>query len=142
MRVMRVLSLVAGIALLVTGLASTVGRRADVAEARDQRLETSAELLTEQLDAAITRATAALGVATSSTTIERLADAIGLPVCAATAAARACTSEIERLAPQASVDAAAVAARGQPAPVVVAVPDSLRAVVALDQGGRVLLVAA
>src|SRR5215216_3164618 len=104
MRVMRVLSLVAGIALLVTGLASTVGRRADVAEARDQRLETSAELLTEQLDAAITRATAA---------------------------ARACTSEIERLAPQASVDAAAVAARGQPAPVVVAVPDSLRAVVAL-----------
>ena len=139
---MRVLSLVAGIALLVTGLASTIGRRADVADARDQRLETTADLLTEQLDATVSRATAALGVATTDTTIERLAAAIALPVCVVAAGDRACTSDIDRIVPRVSADAAVVAARGQPDPVASVVPDSLGAVVALDQGTRVLVVAA
>ncbi len=116
---MRVLSLVAGIALLVTGLASTIGRRADVGDARDQRLETTADLLTEQLDATVTRVDRRAGVATPDTTIERLAAAIGLSVCAVTDRSTArCTSDIERLVPGASADAAVAAARGQPDPVV------------------------
>ena len=139
---MRVLSLVAGIALLVTGLASTIESRRDVADARDERLESTADLLTEQLDATVTRATAALGVATADTTIERLAGAVGLPVCAVADGDRACTSDIVRLVPQRSVDAAVEAAAGHADPVAVVVPDSLRAVVALDQGERVVLVAA
>ena len=139
---MRVLSFVAGIVLLVTGLASIVGRRADVSDARDQRLETTADLLAEQLDATVTRATAALGVATADTTIERLADAIGLPVCAITGSARTCTTPVDRIVPQTSVDEAVAAALGQPDPVALVVPDSLRLVVAADQDERTLLVTA
>ena len=44
--------------------------------------------------------------------------------------------------PRVSVDAAVAATRGQPDPVASVVPDSLGAVVALDQGTRVLVVAA
>src|SRR6185295_18932864 len=106
MRVMRVLSLVAGIALLVTGLASTIGRRAEVGQSRDRQLETSAELLTEQLAGLVTRATAALGVAAADTTVERLGDATALPVCALTDGDRECTTDIDRLVPPGSADAA------------------------------------
>ena len=43
-RFMRVVSLIAGITLLATGIAALIGRRADVGAERDRRLETTAEL--------------------------------------------------------------------------------------------------
>ena len=73
---MRVVSLVAGIALLVTGLAVAIGRRAEVGATRDQRLESSAELLTEQLDATVARVDRRARPSPPPTRpIERLADA-------------------------------------------------------------------
>ena len=120
MRFMRVVSLVAGITLLVTGLAGLLGRRAEVGRARDQRLESSAELVTARLDATVARITAAMAVATPDTPVELLADALAMPVCAVppTAAPRRCSSTSFDLAPDDAVTAALDAAAGQPAPVV------------------------
>ena len=79
---MRVVSLIAGITLLATGIAAVIGRRADVGEERDRRLETTAELLVAQLDATIARIGAVLTVATPETDVATIGDALALPVCA------------------------------------------------------------
>ena len=142
MSVMRVLSLVAGIVLVVTALASTTGRRADAGAARDRQLESTADLLVEQLDATVGRAAAALGVATVDTPIERIADAAGLPVCSVVDGHRACTTDVAGLVPLASFDAVLDAAGAERGPVAAVVPGTLHLAVAIDQGERQLVVAA
>ena len=148
MRWTRVISLVAGITLLVIGLAALLGRRAEVRNERDQRLASSAELVTARLDATVARITAALAVATPETPVDLLADALAMPVCAVDDdGAGACSSTSFDLAPDAAVTAAIDAASGQPAPVVLVAPppgdDGPPGVlVAVDQGERALLAAA
>jgi hypothetical protein len=61
---------------------------------------------------------------------------------AITAGDRTRTVDVSLLLPHGSVDAPVAAASGRPAQVVGVVPGSLRAVVALDQSGRTLLVVA
>jgi diguanylate cyclase (GGDEF)-like protein len=139
MRVMRVLSLVAGVALIVSGLASWLGRRADLGAERDRRLETSAELLTTQLDASVARITAAFAVATEATAVDQLADALAVPVCEVTLTGRACSSDVSRQVPGATFSAAVDAAAREPRPVVLPVPHALRVVVAVGQGERRLI---
>ena len=85
MRFMRVISLVAGITLLAIGSAALLGRRAEVARERDQRLEASADLVTAELDATIARITAAMASPPPETPVGQLADALAMPVCAVTA---------------------------------------------------------
>ncbi len=138
---MRVLSFVAGIALVVTALASLIGRRHDVGVERDRRLETTADLLTEQLDATVARATAALAVSSAAVPIERLADAVGLPVCEVRGTARACTSDVGAIVPAAAFASTVTAAAGQPVAVAAVVPGSLGGAVALDQVTRTVVVA-
>jgi diguanylate cyclase (GGDEF)-like protein len=139
MRVMRALCLVAGVALIVSGLASLVGRLADLGAERDRRLQTSAELLTTQLDASVARITAAFAVATAATTVDELADALAVPVCEATAAGRACSSDVSRQVPGETFSVATDAASREARPVVLPVPHALRVVVAARQGERRLL---
>ena len=148
MRFMRVISLVAGITLLGIGLAALLGRRAEVARERDQRLEANADLVTVELDAAIARIVAAMAVATPDTAVDLLADALAMPVCAvAEDGAWTCSATSFDLAPDDAVTAALGAAAGQPAPVVFVAPrpggDAPAGVlVAADQGDRTLLAAA
>ena len=148
MRFMRVISLVAGITLLGIGLAALLGRRAEVARERDQRLEASADLVTVELEAAIARIVAAMAVATPETSVDQLADALAMPVCAlAEDGAGTCSAASIDLAPDEAVTAALDAAAGQPAPVaLVATPPGSDApagvLVAADQGERTLLAAA
>jgi diguanylate cyclase (GGDEF)-like protein len=139
MRVMRVLSLVAGVALIVSGLASLLGRRADLGAERDRRLETSAELVTTQLDASVSRITAAFAVATGATTVDQLADALAVPVCELTPSGRACSSDMSRLVPEATFTAAGDAAARGSKPVVLPVPHAMRVAVAARQGERRLV---
>jgi diguanylate cyclase (GGDEF)-like protein len=147
MRFMRVVSLVAGITLLVTGLAGLLGRRAEVGRERDQRLESSAELVTAQLDATIARITASMAVATPATPVEQLADALAMPVCAvADGGAARCSASSSELAPDAAVTTALDAAAGEPTPVVLVTPPrgsrgAAGILVAADQGERTLLAA-
>jgi diguanylate cyclase (GGDEF)-like protein len=131
---MRVLSLVAGIALIVTGLATLIGRRHQVGADRDRRLETSADLVSTKLDATIARIAAVLAVATPDTPVGRLADALGLPVCAV-GDERGCPSGTTRIVPF-------PAAAGQPGSVVLVVSNSQHVVVAADRDGRRLVVPA
>ncbi len=148
MRLMRVISLVAGITLLAIGLAALLGRRAEVARERDQRLESSADLVTAELDATIARITAAMAVSTVDTPVEQLAGALGMPVCAVDETGTgACSSTSFDLAPDDAVTAALDAAAGQPAPVVLVAPapgsdGPAGVLVASDQGARTLLAAA
>jgi hypothetical protein len=148
MRFMRVISLVAGITLLAIGLAALLGRRAEVARERDQRLEASADLVTAELDATIARITAAMAVATPETPVEQLADALAMPVCAVTAdGSGTCSATSFDLAPDDAVTAALDAASGAPAPVVLVAPapgtdGPAGVLVAADQGDRTLLAAA
>ncbi|MET0145935.1 MAG: GGDEF domain-containing protein [Ilumatobacteraceae bacterium] len=148
---MRVVSLIAGIALLATGLASILGRRADVGHERDRRLESAAQMVAAQLDAGIARIDAVLAVSTVLTPVDVIGDALALPVCSvpatAGATATACSAG-EPLAADASAVAAALAASrpGEPAVVVAAAdgrPDGPadHVVVAVDQGERQLYVA-
>ena len=68
---MRVVSLIAGITLLVTGIAGArSGAATEVGDERDRRLETTAELTAAQLDATIARISAVLAVATPDTDVE------------------------------------------------------------------------
>ena len=140
MRFMRVISLVAGITLLGIGLAALLGRRAEVARERDQRLEANADLVTVEFDAAIARIVAAMAVATPDTPVDLLADALAMPVCAvAEDGAGTCSATSFDLAPDDAVTAALDAAEGQPAPVVfvASLPGSdapAGVLVAADQG--------
>jgi len=148
MRFMRVISLVAGITLLAIGSAALLGRRAEVARERDQRLEASADLVTAELDATIARITAAMAVATPETPVGHLADALAMPVCAVTSdGSGTCSATSFDLAPDDAVTAALDAASGAPAPVVLVAPapgtdGPAGVLVAADQGDRTLLAAA
>jgi diguanylate cyclase (GGDEF)-like protein len=142
---MRVVSLVAGITLLATGVAALFGRRAEVGEERDQRLETAAELVTTQLDATVARIGAVLAVAGPDAAVAAIGDALALPVCSTVAGGTTCSTG----SPAADDDAvtAAVGASAQlgvPVAVVAAAGDGSaeRVVVAVDQGERQLYVTA
>ena len=75
--------------------------------------------MTVELDAAIARIVAAMAVATPDTSVELLADALAMPVCAvAEDGAATCSATSFDLAPDDAVTAALDAADGQPAPVV------------------------
>lgn len=143
---MRVVSLIAGITLLATGIAAIIGRRADVGEERDRRLETTAELVTAQLDATIARIAAVLTVAAPDTDVGAIDDALALPVCAIVDGGATCSTGSTE-----SVDDGAVAAaleassrRGVPAVLVASEDDEPadQVVVAVDQGARRLYVTA
>ncbi len=138
---MRVLSLVAGVALVVTGLATLVGRRHELGAERDRRVETAADLVTSQLDATVARIAAVLAVATPDTPAERIADALGLAVCVVDDD-RSCPPNISPIVPATSLAAALAAAARQPEPVVVVVPNSQRVLIAADRDGRRLVVPA
>ena len=119
MRFMRVISLVAGITLLGSGWPRCSAGAPRSARERDQRLEASADLVTVELDATIARIAAAMAVATPDTSVELLADALAMPVCAvAEDGAGTCSATSFDLAPDDAVTAALDAAEGQPAPVV------------------------
>jgi diguanylate cyclase (GGDEF)-like protein len=136
---MRVLSLVAGIALIVTGMATLVVRHHEVGVERDRRLETAADVVTNQLDATVARVASVLAVASPNTPVGRLADALGLPVCAV-GDERDCSSDISRTVPPAAFASVLAAAAGQPGPVALVVPNSQHIVVAAEQDGRRLIV--
>lgn len=140
-------SLVAGITLLVTGLASLLERRAEVGDERDQRLEVSAELIAGRLDATVARITAAMAVATADTPLELLADALATPVCVVDDDGPvSCSAASPAVASGATITIAVTAASGQPVPVVVATAGAADrpagATVASDQGDRTILAAA
>lgn len=143
MRFMRVVSLVAGITLLAAGIASLIGRRAEVGEERDRRLESSASLLTAQLDATIGRLAAALTVATADTPLDRLADAVAGPVCSVTDGVWSCSSSsAEALADQDTAVSTLDAAGRNAGPVVVVDSVSGRVLVAADHGARRIIATA
>lgn len=145
---MRVVSLVAGITLLVTGIAGLLGRRAEMAEERDERLAAAADMVASRLDATIARITAALAVATDETSVDVLAEALRMPVCAVGAGGDgACASTSFDLAPDDAVTEALTAAEGRSAPVVLVAPapgstGPAGALVAVDLGARRVLAAA
>ena len=142
---MRVVSLIAGITLLATGIAAVIGLRGDVGEERDRRLETSAELLVAQLDATIARIGAVLTVATPETDVATIGDALALPVCAIVSGTSSCSTGSPAAADDGAVAAALEASsrRGVPA-VAVAAEDGTadHVVVGVEQGARRLYVVA
>ncbi len=140
MRLTRVVSLVAGITLLATGVAALLGRREDIGAERDRRLESTAALVAARLDATVGRITAALTVAGTDSPIERVAGAVAVPVCSLTATASICSSDVHELVEPDRLVPVVDAAAGQAAPI--AVVDNAganRVAVAADQGGRVLV---
>jgi diguanylate cyclase (GGDEF)-like protein len=134
---MRVASLIAGIALVVTGFAGVVGRRAERRADRDRILENTAALVAAQLDATVARAGAVLAVATPETAVGRLATVLALPVCGLSDAGRTCSvaAAVDERAVGRAVEAAA---SGDPAVVVVPGNPADTVVVAVDQGARQL----
>jgi diguanylate cyclase (GGDEF)-like protein len=137
---MRVVSLIAGITLLATGIAGLLGRRDQLGTERDRQLATTAELTAAQLDETLTRISAVLTVATAATDVQQLGDALRLPVCAVAAGASTCSAPAE--APAAAASAALDAAAGAGRPVFVVAPapgaPATDVVVAIDQGERLL----
>lgn len=81
MRFIRVASLVAGVVLLLTGIADVIGRRAELAESRDRALESAAALAAARTDAGIARIAAVLAIAPADTTVEQLAALLGAATC-------------------------------------------------------------
>ena len=79
---MRVVSLIAGITLLATGIAAVIARRGDRGAERDARREKSAEMLVAHRDATIAPIGAVLTVATPETHRATIGDAHALPGCA------------------------------------------------------------
>ncbi|MET0324996.1 MAG: GGDEF domain-containing protein, partial [Ilumatobacteraceae bacterium] len=145
---MRVVSLIAGITLLATGIAALVGRRAEIGRERDRGLETTAELIAGRLDDTITRVGSVLTVATAQTPIGDLGDALALPVCSESGGIPTCSAGPSVPTDVASVADALAASVRQGVPVVVVAQDPEPAdgtgdhvVVAVDQGSRRLYAA-
>ena len=67
--------------MLLTGLSSWVARRADARDDRHQALELAASVTAVRVDAAVNRAATTLAFADDDVDVDRLADAIGVPVC-------------------------------------------------------------
>jgi diguanylate cyclase (GGDEF)-like protein len=101
-----------------------------------------------QLDATIARITAAMAVATPATSVDLLADALAMPVCAVGEdGGGSCSATSFDLAPDETVTAALDAAASQPVPVVLVAPapgsrGPAGVLVASHQGDRTLLAAA
>ena len=135
---MRVVSLIAGITLLATGIAGLLGRRDQIGAERDRVLATTAELTTATLDETVARVSAVLTVAPADADVHQLAGALALPVCAVDANGSTCSSPTN--VPAGDVQAALAAATGAGRPVVVvatpAVAPAAEVVVAIDQGER------
>ena len=137
---MRVVSLIAGITLLVTGIAALLGRREQLGDERDRQLATTAELTAAQLDETLARISAVLTVATPATDVGELGEALALPVCAVEAGRTSCSSPAGPTDPGVETALAASTGAGRPV-VVVAAQDGAPAadvVVAIDQGTRQL----
>jgi diguanylate cyclase (GGDEF)-like protein len=73
--------LLVGAAVLLTGLSSWIARRADERDDRHQALELAASVAAVRVDAAVNRAATTLAFAGDDVDVDRLADAIGVPVC-------------------------------------------------------------
>ena len=123
--------------MLLTGLSSWVARRADARDDRHQALELAASVTAVGVDAAVNRAATTLAFAGDDVDVDRLADAIGVPVCRdgvrsecarpAAAAADESTDAFQEPATERAEALAAAASReaGRPgAAVVVADPPS------------------
>ena len=89
---MRVVSLIAGITLVVAGIAGLLGRRDQLGAERDRQLATTAELTAAQFDETLARISAVLTVATADTDVDQLGSVLGLPVCAVDANGAICSS--------------------------------------------------
>ncbi|MET0579726.1 MAG: GGDEF domain-containing protein [Ilumatobacteraceae bacterium] len=144
---MRVVSLIAGITLLATGIAALVGRRAEVGQERDRGLEAAAELLVGRLDDTVTRVGSVLTVATPQTTIGGLGDALALPVCGEVGGTTTCSAGSSVPSDVSAVADALAASARQVVPVAVVARDPSAAdatgdhvVVAVDPGSRRLYV--
>lgn len=74
-------ALVIGAAMTLAGLSTWIARHADAVDDRNRELELSASLAAVRLDAAISRAATTLALANADVSVERLAEAIGTPVC-------------------------------------------------------------
>jgi diguanylate cyclase (GGDEF)-like protein len=74
-------ALLVGAAVLLTALSSWVARRSDTRDERQQALEVAASVAAVRIDAAVHRASTTLSLAGAELDAERLADAIGVPVC-------------------------------------------------------------
>ena len=144
MRYLRVVSLIAGVALVAIALAGLIARRTQVGDDRDRRLEATAELVAARLDETIARVIAALTVASADAHVGVIAEALANPVCSVTDEAWSC-STVGASGPDALGVAEALEAsarRGMPV-VVVGVPADGSApaiVVAVDDGSRRLYV--
>jgi diguanylate cyclase (GGDEF)-like protein len=66
---------------LLTGLSSWIARRADERDDRHRGLELAASVAAVRVDAAVNRAATTLAFAGDDVDVDRLADAIGVPVC-------------------------------------------------------------
>ena len=139
MRFLRVASLIAGVALVVMGIAGAAGRLGEQRAERDRELESFAELAAAGVDAGVARVSAALSVADADTPIDRLADALAAPVCAVDDAG-ATTCSVDPGLAAATVAASLAAAATHGAPVAVSGGGGADVVVAVDQGTRRLYV--
>ena len=141
----KAVSLLVGIALAAVGLAGFVTRRAEARDHERRAVELAASLAATRLDASIARVETTLLLAAADADIGRLADALGLPVCAR-AARLDCAGGPERLlvAYDRAVAAGARESRRSGAPTAVVVADGAASpasaiVVVADQPDRVLL---
>ena len=135
---MRVVSLIAGITFLATGIAGLLGRRDQLGAERDRQLATTAELTAAQLDETLARISAVLTVATPGIDVRQLGDVLALPVCAVSADGSSCSASPTVAA--AGIQAAIDSATGAGGPVVVVASaqgaPATDVVVAIDQGER------
>ena len=67
--------------MLLTGLSSWVARRADTLDDRQHALEVASSVAAVRIDAAVNRASSTLALVGAELDAQRLADAIGAPVC-------------------------------------------------------------
>ena len=116
---MRVVSLIAGITLLVdAGIAGLLGRRDQLGAERDRQLATTAELTAAQLDETLARISAVLTVATADTDVDQLGRCrSGSPSAPSTPTAR--SAHRRPTVAAAAIEAALGAATGAGRPVVV-----------------------
>ena len=136
---MRVVSLIAGITLLVAGIAGLLGRRDQLGAERDRQLATTAELTAAQLDETLARISAVLTVATIGHRRQPARQRAGPPgLRGRRRTARSCSSPPTVAA--ADIEAALDASIGVPAGpssswTAPDGPPATDVVVAIDQGG-------
>ena len=67
--------------MLLTGLSSWVAKRSDTRDDRQQTLELAASVAAVRVDGAVNRAATTLSLAGADVDVDRLSEAIGVPVC-------------------------------------------------------------